>query len=179
MCVTVVTPVQARSNNRNLIQCRGWRSCMARIAFIGSTCRGDFAAARACGGDSTVIREGNRLRLNDDGARRPVARALEMKARSVPASFAAPRPAPKRGEPDQATQASAAEPASRSLEQRCWRRSDSNHRRRLLMLARRRLRLGRRGGRNLVRIGVGKRRQPEVVPMHVAEGKDHLHRERK
>jgi len=48
-----------------------------------------------------------------------------------------------------------------------------------MMLANRRLRPGRRRRGELSRIGAGKRRQPEIVPMHVAERKDHLHRERK
>ena len=48
-----------------------------------------------------------------------------------------------------------------------------------MMLAGRKLRAGYGGRCDLDRIGAGKRRQPEIVPMHMAERKDHLHRERK
>jgi len=48
-----------------------------------------------------------------------------------------------------------------------------------MLLASRKLRPGHRRGGDLGRIGASKRRQPEIVPMHVAERKDHLHRERK
>ena len=71
--------------------------------------------------------EGKRPRLNDDGARRPVARAPEMKARFASVGFAGRRLAPKRGVSVQAIQAPAAARASRSQALQCWRRSNSNH----------------------------------------------------